>query len=89
MKSVVVVLILTFFVAFTAFATLVPFTISGLGMREALFIILFGFIGIAEKTALSFSIVFVLIAAWIPAMFGGFMLSKIGISRHDLTKTSK
>lgn len=82
-------LILTFFVAFTSFATLIPFTISGWGMREALFIILFSFVGIPQDAALSFSIVFVLIAAWIPAMFGGFLLSKVGISRHDLTETSK
>ena len=80
--------VIMFFVAFTSFATLIPFTISGIGAREALFIALFGSLGIAEaEFALSFSIVFVTIAAWIPAIFGGLLLSKKGIVRRDLAET--
>lgn len=75
--------VILFCVAFTAFAALIPFTISGLGVREALFIAFFSRIGIAEADALSFALLFYTITAWVPAFFGGFLLSKKGISRRD------
>jgi len=76
--------VILFFIAFTSFAALIPFTISGIGFREALFIAFFGSIGIAEAEALAFSLVFITIGAWIPALFGGFLLTKKGISRRDI-----
>lgn len=76
--------VILFFIAFTSFAALLPFTISGIGFREALFIAFFGSIGIAEAEALAFSLVFITIGAWIPALFGGFLLTKRGISRHEI-----
>jgi len=75
--------VILFFVAFTAFAALIPFTISGFGAREALFIVFFDSIGIAEADALSFALLFYTIAAWVPALFGGLLLSKKGISRRN------
>lgn len=81
--------VILFFVAFTAFAALIPFTISGFGAREALFIVFFGSIGIVEADALSFALLFYTIAAWVPALFGGLLLSKKGISRRDTAKNYK
>ncbi len=80
-------LVIMFFVAFAAFATLIPFTISGIGAREAIFIMLFGSIGIAEATALSFSLVFIAIASWIPAIFGGVLLGKEGLGKPDIAES--
>ena len=78
--------VILFFVAFTAFAALIPFTISGLGAREALFIAFFSHIGIDEADALSFALLFYTITAWVPAFFGGLLLSKKGLSRRDIAE---
>ena len=72
--------------AFTALTTLIPFTISGVGAREALLIAFFSSVGIAEADALSFALLFYTIAAWAPALFGGLLLSKKGIFRRYATE---
>ena len=81
--------IILFFMAFAALTTLIPFTISGVGAREALLITFFSSIGIAEADALSFALLFYTISAWAPALFGGLLLSKKGISRHDIVENYK
>lgn len=78
--------LILYFMTFIAFAVLIPFTISGFGAREALFIAFFGSIGIAEADALSFAFLFYTIAAWVPAIFGGLLLSKKRIFRRDTTE---
>ena len=78
--------IIIFLVAFTAFTTLIPFTISGIGVRETIFIAFLGTIGIAEAEALSFSLLLYTISTWIPAIFGGILLSKKGTPRRDKIK---
>lgn len=77
--------IILFFIAFTSFAALIPFTISGIGLREALFIALFAIIRINKADALAYSLVFTTIAVWIPAIVGGLLLTKTGYIQKEIS----
>ncbi len=68
-----------YFLAILPIATLIgqiPITISGLGIREATMIKLFGLLGIIPAKIFSMSMITLFIAGIIPAIIGGFLVFK-------------
>jgi uncharacterized membrane protein YbhN (UPF0104 family) len=52
---------------------LIPFSISGLGTRDATVIYFFGAVGIGSAEAVGFSIVYLLIGTYLTALAGFFL----------------
>jgi hypothetical protein len=68
-----------YFLAILPLATIVaqiPITINGLGTREAVLIGLFSFFGIGAAKVFSMSIITLIVASVLPAIFAGFFIFK-------------
>lgn len=60
-----------FFVALSAIVSLLPITVSGIGTRDAMFLLLLATIGITSEVGLSIALIFFLFNQVIPAVVGG------------------
>lgn len=69
--------------SFTILATMIPVSLSGLGIREGILLILLGTYGIPGEVALAFSFLVFGVTVLLPGLLGGLMETKIIIDSKE------
>lgn len=63
--------------------SVIPVTISGLGIREGSYIVLLGTLSIASSAAVAFSLLLAFVASWLPALLGAMLWTAMPVTPNQ------